>query len=208
MPNPAHPESPRAEARGPQPIPYTVVVQLFEQLTLAYGQPFLARWDGVNLATVHEDWRYKLAGLTPTQLAWGLDHLVAGRPPEAMTFRQWCEAAPQPTSPLALPDKRKPQPLPPQVREAVAALLEPPPREEPHRIEVARRYIEKWGGVDNLTPTQRQYLAFYQRVIERFERMNEETDRIAAAKEATQAAVDQYQQEHGHEVQVQPQQSA
>jgi hypothetical protein len=66
MTNPDSPESPRAKPVGPEPIPFAAVLKLFEQLTIAYGQPFLARWDGIEeMGAVHADWRYKLAGLTP-----------------------------------------------------------------------------------------------------------------------------------------------
>lgn len=195
-------DSPRAEPAGPAPIPHAVIVQIFGQLTLAYGQPFLARWDGVDMGTVHADWRYKLAGLTPEQIAWGLDHLKAGRPPEAMAFREWCEAMPDPAPAVALPPPRGKVQVPPQVREAMELLLKPQKHEEPARIVIARRYVARWAGQPNLSPTQREFLAFYRRVIERYEGTHD--DAIAAAKEATQAAVDQYQQEHGHGTQAQP----
>lgn len=203
MTNPDSPESPRAKPTGPEPIPFAAVLTLFEQLTLAYGQPFLARWDGIEeLGTVHEDWRYKLAGLTPQQLAWGLDHLQAGRPPEAMTFRQWCLAMPGSKPATALPPPRGKVTVPPQVREAINALLIEEPAAEPQRVRAARLYLEVRAGRIDLTPVEKEWSAFYRRLIERYESAQE--DKLAAAKQRAQASVDQYQQEHGDGAEPQP----
>jgi hypothetical protein len=156
---------------GPQPLPYAVVKDLFEQLTLAYGQPFLARWDAVNRETVKADWRYKLAGLTPEQLAWGLDHLAPGVPPEAMTFRKWCADMPQAPELVKLPPKRGKVGIPPAVRAILQMHRDELTKtsDEPQRVQWARDYLARFAKRSALTPFQRQTVAHATILIQRWD---------------------------------------
>jgi hypothetical protein len=113
-----------------------------------------------------------------------------------MTFRQWCLAMPSPEPQVALPPKRGPVGVPPEIKPALDALLRPDPGDEPARVRAARRYLEERAGRIDLSPVEKEWSQFYRRVIERYE--NAQEDKVAAAKQRAQAAVDQYQQEQRH----------
>jgi hypothetical protein len=78
------------------PLPW--VDKIFDKLTLAYGQQFLARWRDLDLDAVKCDWAYELGGFeqAPHALAYGLSHLNEDRPPTAMAFRAICASSPDP----------------------------------------------------------------------------------------------------------------
>lgn len=186
---------------GPDPLPFATVEWLWARLGVRYGQSFDKRWEGFDLAVVKEDWRYELAGLSDDQLQYGLKHLPPRFAPDAGEFRKLCEPFTEPRD--ATPVPRLPAPrgrmeLRPEIRAAVAQLLEPTPAgAEPHRVTVARRFVAMWDGKPNLSLRQVQDLAHFKRVIERYE--NTQPDAIAAAKKAAQEAVEhRLQQEQGN----------
>lgn len=189
-------EAPPART-GPDPLPFATVEWLWARLGVRYGHQLTARWEGFEIPVVKEDWRYELAGLSDQQLSYGLDRLPPRFPPDAGEFRKLCEAMPQvrEATPIPkLPAPRSRMELRPEIRAAIAQLLEPPPPgQEPHRIVVARRFVAKWEGAA-LSPQQRSDLAYFRRLIERHERVAE--DVTAAAKARAQEAADTYQQEH------------
>jgi hypothetical protein len=92
--------SPRAE----------FVDALFARLTLRYGRAFLARWDGVPIDAVKDDWARELASYAerPDAIEHALALLDANEPPTAARFRELCASAPAPAF-RAGPEPKQPQ---------------------------------------------------------------------------------------------------
>ena len=111
-------------------LPAAWVDRIFEKLTLVYGQSFLRRWDGLDLAAVKADWAHELRGFAqaPNAIAHGLAHLpTEGPPPTVLQFRQLCVRAPM-VERVALSDSK---PDPQRVAATLARLREkrPNPRD-------------------------------------------------------------------------------
>lgn len=68
------------------------VEKIFQKLTLTFGRDFTSRWEGIPLEEVKADWAHELARLqdTPNAIAYGLAHIVKGKPPTAHDFRAAC----------------------------------------------------------------------------------------------------------------------
>jgi len=98
------------------------VDRIFEKLTLAYGQQFLARWRDLDLDAVKHDWATELDGFEdhPAAIAFGLANLDPEKPPTALAFSAICRRAPMPNVP-ALP----PPPADPERLKLVLAKLAP-----------------------------------------------------------------------------------
>ncbi|WP_157272410.1 hypothetical protein [Azohydromonas aeria] len=92
--------SPRAE----------FVDALFDRLTLRYGHAFLARWDGLSLDAVKDDWARELARYAdrPAAVEHALTLLDPDEPPTAARFRDLCGASPAPAF-RAGPEPKQPQ---------------------------------------------------------------------------------------------------
>lgn len=88
-------------------LPAPWIERIFDKLTLVYGHQFLSRWDGINLIEVKADWAHELRGFAqnPGAIAYGLEHLPAGKAPTVIEFRAVCNSpqAPQPERPIAIP---------------------------------------------------------------------------------------------------------
>jgi hypothetical protein len=83
---------------------------LFDRLTLRYGHAFLARWDGLALDAVKDDWARELAGYAdrPEAIEHALGLLDPDEPPTAARFRDLCGTAPAPAF-RAGPEPKEPQ---------------------------------------------------------------------------------------------------
>lgn len=174
-----------------EPLPFKTVNWLWEELTKVYGHRFLSLWDGLDAMAIKEDWRQRLAGLTWEQLVFGVENLPGGRPPDVIAFRDICNGMPQPER-LALPDKRKPGPVPAFIRPAIEHLLQPRPRDgEPYKVVVARRYLARWDGQPHLTLQQQADLKHYRGIVQRWE--GGERAEVQEAKARAQKLVEQYQ---------------
>jgi hypothetical protein len=71
---------------------------LYGRLTLRYGHAFLARWSGLALQAVKEDWARELASYAerPAAIGHALALLDPAEPPTAARFRELCASAPAP----------------------------------------------------------------------------------------------------------------
>lgn len=95
-------------------LPMPWIDKVFANLTLVYGQQFLARWRDLDLDAVKFDWSAKLDGFEnhPEAIAWALQNLPAEYPPNVLQFRDIARKAPLPEdrslpSPPANPDRIK-----------------------------------------------------------------------------------------------------
>ncbi len=175
------------------PLAAETVDLIWARMSVAYGHRFLSIFEGFSDEVVKADWAHQLGSLPEHRILWGLDHLPA-RVPDAPSFRQHCQLAPQPDAPLSLPHGPK-APAPRIARLFADHLHNAPKPEEPEKVLIARRYIAMWGGPEaKPTFTQREHLAHYRRVIERFE--NEQN--FERSKAETQARVDALAEQEEH----------
>lgn len=158
-----------------QPLPLSLVETLFARLAVSYGHPFLNQYEGFDMAAVHADWARELAifgrwdedGMVRSPaIDFALCNLPAGRPVNALDFRQLCRAYRSgEVTPLELPGP--PRELPRHVAAAIANQLSMPIRDDrPERVRIAARVIAKWGceGV-RLSPYQRDWLKHAREVM-------------------------------------------
>jgi hypothetical protein len=113
-------------------LPAAWVDRIFEKLSLVYGQSFLRRWDGIDLAAVKADWAHELRGFAqaPNAIAHGLAHLpTEGQAPTVLQFRQLCVRAPMVEREALTQSQSKPDPQ--RVAATLARLreLRPGPRD-------------------------------------------------------------------------------
>ena len=78
------------------PLPW--VDKIFSKLTLIYGRDFIGRWEGLEIADVKTDWAHELAGFEnfPEGIAFALQSMPAGKPPNVLEFRAMALRAPRP----------------------------------------------------------------------------------------------------------------
>lgn len=78
-------------------LPASWIDRVFDKMTLAYGKPFVNRWEGMNLNSVKSDWAHELAGFErhPEAIAWALQNLPDSFPPTVMEFRALARKAPE-----------------------------------------------------------------------------------------------------------------
>lgn len=106
-------------------LPADWVERIFQKLSVRYGKAFLARWEGLDLPAVKDDWAEQLAGFShrPDCLAYALDNLPADRPPTVGQFRELANSKPEERAMPALDYKRGP--IPANLMKALDRLKEP-----------------------------------------------------------------------------------
>ena len=92
-------------------LPIAWVDRIFSKLTLAYGNQFLARWQGLDLDAVKCDWATELSGFEnhPTAIAFALQSLDPDKPPTVLMFRAIARRAPAVELPALPAPKADPQ---------------------------------------------------------------------------------------------------
>lgn len=90
------------------PLPW--VDKIFSKLTLVYGRDFIGRWEGLELADVKTDWSHELSGFEnfPEGIAFALQNMPAGKPPNVLEFKAMALKAPKPATRLLEPPKSDP----------------------------------------------------------------------------------------------------
>ena len=133
------------------PLPVSWVEKLFERFTARYGDAWLRKWEGIDMAAVKADWSEELAGLQnhPDALKYALQYLPVDWPPNVQQFKAICNRAPTQELP-ALPE---PVANPDRVSEIVAGLAkvagEMRSNDWPNRLRAREVALER------LTPFQR-----------------------------------------------------
>lgn len=96
----------------PEPLPMQWIDRLFTKLMLTYGAPFMARYDGLDLAMVKAEWADGLAGYqvdNGAAITWALG-MLPDRAPNLPEFRALCRHAPTPAKKLLEAPVDKPNP--------------------------------------------------------------------------------------------------
>lgn len=73
--------------------------ELFRRLSVRYGAAFLRQWPDADPSVVKADWMSVLSGCSGHDIAYALQYLPEGLPPNAMQFRAICRRAPAPEAP-------------------------------------------------------------------------------------------------------------
>lgn len=177
-------ETPPLSGHEPDEIPWATLEWVWSTLGIRYGHYFASKWDGFDIAVVKADWRYALKGLTDRQLQYGIDNLPVGRPPaDVGEFRKVCLMAPAPIPQRALPRKRGPVEIPPEVRAQFEKLREEPAEESP-RLRWARLFVAQWGEAKGISGIHKQALESARKVI----RFHEQEQAREAEQRAKQQA--------------------
>lgn len=132
-------------------LPIAWVDRIFEKLSRLYGREFLARWDGLPLVEVKEDWAHELAGFEhwPEAIRYGLGNMPPDRAPTVLQFRDICRKAPAKVV-KALPE---PAANPDRVKAEIAKLSANNPAEKQDPMDWARRILAKHEAGLKLNPT-------------------------------------------------------
>ncbi len=104
-------------------LPSEWVDRIFQRLTVRYGQSFLGKWAGVDMADVKADWADQLKRFSgrPDCIKYALDNLPQDKPPNVGEFRALCNDTPEP-KPLMLPGVKAD---PAKVLQIVAGIQKP-----------------------------------------------------------------------------------
>lgn len=103
-------------------LPATWVDRIFLKLQTRYGSAWLAKWAGVDMQAVRNDWAEELAGFSrsPESIRHALEHLPE-RPPSVTDFKAMCNAAPPPPVAGLLTNMPVRKPAPPDIAAKLAA---------------------------------------------------------------------------------------
>lgn len=118
---------------NPNALPDAWIDRLFQRLSLMYGNAWSQKWAGLPLADVKAAWATDLAFASADQIRRALDHCRANNPhpPSSPEFVGLCRAfAPAMDTRRALPNYAK-EAMPPEVRAAIARVLEPGKKRDP-----------------------------------------------------------------------------
>ena len=128
-------------------LPEKWVQSIFAKLAVRYGQRFLRRWDGVDIAAVHADWAEQLARFhqRPDCIKYALDNLPTEKPPTLGEFKVLCNSAPEPKA-AQLP---APKADPVKVAQELAKLARPDPS---HPKAWAHRIVERHASGAVINP--------------------------------------------------------
>lgn len=173
-----------------RPLPLPWIETLWSQLIVVYGVEFLRQYEHVKLPPVKADWCEKLAWTltkpdeTEAQracpaIAWALDNLAVGKPPNVLEFRQLCRGYHAP-EPIALP--MEPRAAPARLRRVLEQLAKPLEDQRPGQVRAAERYIARHADKPRHSPVEVDFLTFYAGVLERWN--------ADQPKEATNAVID------------------
>ena len=119
-------------------LPEAWMDRIWQRLTVRYGQQFLGKWAGVDLADVKADWAEQLASFSgaPDRIKYALDNLPDDKPPNVFMFRDLCNAAPDRSAPQLPAPKADPA----KVAQVLGGIKRPDPA---HPKAWAHRLIER-----------------------------------------------------------------
>lgn len=134
--------------------------ELFGRLSVRYGAAFLRQWPDADPAVVKADWMSVLSGCSGQDIAYALQYLPEGLPPNAMQFRAIARRAPPPE----VPRIEGPKADQARVAELVAKVGKAPDDGLTPSQRVAYVLRKKLADGVRLTPAQRAQLAALDRL--------------------------------------------
>lgn len=185
--NPELPES--SPGTHVSALPEGWVEKIWTAMRAAYGAAFDRQWEapaGVDpvshVTEMKRMWGRQLSYYqqSPRAIAFALDNLPARvTPPTLPEFRALCRQYVKPGEKklLAAPGHRQ---IPMALKTAFKRLAEPLDADTPHKVQVARRFIQLHGGNPHLGCMQRENLQRYQDVVANYEAQQ----KAAAEREA------------------------
>lgn len=114
-------------------LPSAWIDRLFERFALMYGNQWLGKWQGMDIATVKVAWADDLGFASADQLRRALEHCKGHNPhpPSSPEFVGLCRSfAPAMDTRTLLPDYSKGE-IDPRVRAAIAEWLSPDRKRDP-----------------------------------------------------------------------------
>lgn len=175
---------------------------LFSRLHVRYGAAWLAKWDGIDADAVKADWHEQLATIferNPKAIAYALQNLPTGFPPNSDQFARLCTQQPPPVHHALPAPETKPDPA---FAAEVIRRIEASRRADPEfglsMGEICARRLEaKIARGEKLSYPQRFQLEAIRRTAGISDNTPEEMQRVQDAKIAIQRRVDAYAAEHG-----------
>ena len=138
------------------PLPW--VDKIFHKLTLIYGRDFIGRWEGLELADVKTDWAHELAGFEnfAEGIAFALQSMPAGKPPNVLEFRAMALRAPRPEFKQLDAPKADPSRVAEELKKAVAAVKKPATQRIDHKA-WAKAIMARHAAGDKLNMTSLRF---------------------------------------------------
>lgn len=138
------------------PLPW--VDKIFSKLTLVYGRDFIGRWEGLEIADVKTDWAHELAGFEnfPEGIAFALQSMPSGKPPNVLEFRAMALKAPKPEFKQLEAPKADPSRIADELKKAVAAVKKPAAHGIDHKA-WAKTIMARHKAGEKLNPTSLRF---------------------------------------------------
>jgi hypothetical protein len=97
---------------------------VFQKLSLVYGRDFTARYEGLDMRDVKEDWAFELSGFekNPSAFGYALRNLPISKPPNVFEFRVILLRAPAAPAPRLEAPRGNPEVAHKAIAEARALL--------------------------------------------------------------------------------------
>jgi len=136
-------------------LPSVAVNRLFERLSATYGRDFLARFDGMDQASLKALWAHEMAGFADklSMIAWALENLPE-RAPNVIEFRNLARRAPAPEAPRLPEPKADPERVAAELAKLgpTIAAARTPTEPVDHKA-WAKRIVARHEAGERLTPT-------------------------------------------------------
>ena len=175
---------------------------LFSRLHVRYGAAWLAKWEGIDVDAVKADWHEQLATIferNPQAIAYGLQNLPTGYPPNSDQFARLCTQQPPPVHQSLPAPEAKPNPA--FAAEVIRRIEEARKADPEYGLSLgeicARRLEAKIARGEKLSYPQRFQLDAIRRTAGISDSTPEERQRVQDAKDAIQKRVNEYAAKHG-----------
>lgn len=88
------------------PLESKAIEWIFARMLVRYGTTWSAKWAGVDMAAVAQDWALELENIQPYALKYAMGFLPLDFPPTAGQFKAICCRAPDRTAPAITDDTK------------------------------------------------------------------------------------------------------
>lgn len=91
------------------PLHNSWVERIFTRMGLRYGDAWVRKWEGFDIALVKADWAHELDGVSADSIVYALGYLPSDWPPTVSAFKEICNRAPEPERPRLNEPKPDPE---------------------------------------------------------------------------------------------------